>query len=183
MSDHPFSRARCCLRCFFWVSVLDIAVAGFARGACYNTPNAAVDSLNSDNALSPSPDGEGYRVTNIRLDLLLGQRWAMISACGHSEWPVLALRIGRSETTSISGRAMTSIIGSYSIPVVRAGDIVRLWRQEDLLRIEATGVSEESGELGKKIRVRLLNGSVDSRSSQEYFYGIVRGPSNVEMRP
>jgi hypothetical protein len=69
------------------------------------------------------------------------------------------------------------------IPVVRAGDIVRLWKQEDLLRIEVAGIAEESGGLGKTIRVRLLHRSADDQGNQERFSGIVRGPSDVEMQP
>jgi flagella basal body P-ring formation protein FlgA len=70
-----------------------------------------------------------------------------------------------------------------SIPVVHAGDIVRLWKQEDILRIEVAGVSEESGGLGKTIRVRLLRQNTDSQVIPEQFFGIVRGPSDVEMQP
>jgi hypothetical protein len=67
--------------------------------------------------------------------------------------------------------------------VVHAGDIVRLWKQEDLLRIEVAGVSEETGGLGKIIRVRLLRRNADDQAIQERFSGIVRGPSDVEMQP
>jgi hypothetical protein len=66
---------------------------------------------------------------------------------------------------------------------VRAGDIVMLWKQENLLRIEVTGISEESGSLGKTIRVRLLRRTTDDQFAQEQFSGIIRGPSDVEMQP
>jgi flagella basal body P-ring formation protein FlgA len=70
-----------------------------------------------------------------------------------------------------------------AIAVVHAGDIVRLWRQEDLLRIEVAGVSEESGSLGQTIRVRLLRRDAENQTIQEQFSGIVRGQSDVEMQP
>jgi hypothetical protein len=70
-----------------------------------------------------------------------------------------------------------------AIPVVRAGDPVRLWKQEDLLRIEIAGISEESGNLGNKIRVRLLHRNTDDQAMQEEFSGIIRGPSDVELQP
>jgi hypothetical protein len=60
---------------------------------------------------------------------------------------------------------------------------VRLWKQEDLLRIEVAGVSEESAGLGQTVRVRLLRGNTDDQSISEHFSGVVRGPSNVEMLP
>jgi hypothetical protein len=44
-------------------------------------------------------------------------------------------------------------------------------------------VSEESGGLGKTIRVRLLRRNADDQVIQERFSGIVRGPSDVEMQP
>ena len=64
------------------------------------------------------------------------------------------------------------------MPVVRAGEVVRLWWQEDNLRIEMTAMSEENGGLGKVIRVRL----VGSDSAERQFVGIVRGVADVEMR-
>jgi flagella basal body P-ring formation protein FlgA len=75
------------------------------------------------------------------------------------------------------------VASPLSIPVVHAGDIVRLWRQEELLRIEVVGVSQESGGLGKAIRVRLLRQNTDNQAIQEQLSGIVRGPSDVEMQP
>ena len=67
-------------------------------------------------------------------------------------------------------------------PIVRAGDVVRLWKQESSLRIELAGVSEESGGLGKTIRVRLLRRNTDEQSVPEQFSGIIRGPLDVEMQ-
>jgi flagella basal body P-ring formation protein FlgA len=70
-----------------------------------------------------------------------------------------------------------------TISIVHAGDRVRLWKQEDFLRIEVSGVSEESGGLGTTIRVRLLHRNTDDQSIHDQFSGIVRGPSDVEMQP
>ena len=67
--------------------------------------------------------------------------------------------------------------------MVRAGDIVRLWRQESLLRIEVSGVAEESGGLGSSIRVRLATGDTNEQSVQERFLGVIRGPWSVEIQP
>jgi hypothetical protein len=44
-------------------------------------------------------------------------------------------------------------------------------------------VSEESGGLGKTIRVRLLHRGTDDQSIRQKFSGVVRGPANVEMQP
>ena len=167
-----------------WISVLSLsgaAASGSTRTACYSTPSEAVDSFNAGSSLSPVLQG-GYRVTGIQSDPVLGQRWAMVANCNHAEWPVLAIQISGSDSVAPSLTDQTSAASS-SIPLVHAGDIVRLWKQEDLLRIEVAGVSEENGGLGKAIRVRLLRQSAGDQMYQERFSGIVRGPSNVEMRP
>ena len=66
---------------------------------------------------------------------------------------------------------------------MRAGDIVRLWWQENLLRIEVAGVSEESGGLGKTICVRLLRTNTDAQLIPKHYFGVIRGLSDVEMQP
>ncbi|MEO6909617.1 MAG: flagella basal body P-ring formation protein FlgA [Edaphobacter sp.] len=134
---------------------------------------------------SPHPakaDSLGYRVTMIRWDPVLRQSWARVASCGHPEWPEVSVR-----ATTLAGPArQSSRRGVEVFPlalVVRAGDVVRLWRQEQEMRLEVTGVAEESGGLGSRIRVRLLRRETDEPSQEEQFTGIVRGPSNVEMLP
>jgi flagella basal body P-ring formation protein FlgA len=108
----------------------------------------------------------------------------MIVSCGHPEWPAFAFPANGAisiKTLQEGDRSLTESV--KTAPVVRAGDIVRLWRQESLLRIEVAGVSEESGGLGNTIRVRLLRRNPDDQSIPEQFSGVVRGPSNVEIQP
>jgi hypothetical protein len=114
---------------------------------------------------------------------VLGQNWVSIANCEHPDWPEVAFPAEGFDSVLPRRveRARTELFPS--VPVVRAGDIVRLWRQEDLLRIEVTGVAEQSGGIGKTIRVRVLRRSMDDRPEQEELRGIVRGPSNVEMLP
>jgi hypothetical protein len=169
---------------FCWSSTLSIsaaATAGFAQAACYSTPRAATEAIRPGSALSPVSEGAGYRVTGIQSDPVLGRRWAIVSSCDHTGWPVSAVQISGSDPAAPSNRIPVTSV--RSIPVVHAGDIVRLWKQEDLLRIEVAGVSEETGDLGKIIRVRLLRRNADDQAIQERFSGIVRGPSDVEMQP
>jgi hypothetical protein len=122
-------------------------------------------------------------VTGIQSDPVLGGNWAIVASCDHADWPVLAVQTSGSNpvTPSRAGQMRTMNVGS--IPVVHAGDIVRLWKQEDRLRIEVAGLSEDSGGLGKTIRVRILRRNADDQVNQERFSGIVRGPSDVEMQP
>jgi flagella basal body P-ring formation protein FlgA len=108
----------------------------------------------------------------------------MISSCSHPEWPAVALQATGTASIKVPVEGRLSVIeGVRQAPVIHAGDIVRLWRQEDLLRIEVSGVSEQSASLGQTIRVRLLRRNADDQSIREQFSGIVRGPSDVEMLP
>ncbi len=97
---------------------------------------------------------------------MLGQRWAVVASCDHPEWPVVALPAQAAKTREESFHAAL---------VVHAGDIVRLWKQEEFLRIETAGVAEENGYPGKTIRVRLLHRSTDDPLVQQQLAGIVRG--------
>ena len=102
----------------------------------------------------------------------------MIVSCDHPEWPAFALPLEITSSLKAPPRISTKEIPGT--PVVHAGDIVQIWRHDTLLRIEVTGISEESGSLGKKIRVRLVQS--DSGVPQQLL-GVVRGPSNVELEP
>jgi hypothetical protein len=153
---------------------------------CATTPAAAIKQVQSQ-SLPQANANKGYRVTSIHWDPVLRQSWATVARCDHPEWPEISVRAEQVSTGS--DRAVQSIDqvmdkSSISAPViVHAGDIVRLWKEEDLMRIEATGVAEESGGIGRRIRVRLRRRNTDDQSREEEFTGIVRGPSNVEMKP
>jgi Chaperone for flagella basal body P-ring formation len=155
-----------------------------AQAACYKTPRSAIDSLQANSSVSVVSESSGYRVTGMQSDPVLGQRWVMISNCSHPEWPAVALQAIGTTSLKMPIEGNRSLIENVrQTPVIRAGDIVRLWRQEELLRIEVAGVSEESANLGQTVRVRLLRGNTDDQSIPEQFSGVVRGPSNVEILP
>jgi hypothetical protein len=171
------------LRCVGVVSLTflqGLCIASPSRAACYSTPRMAIDALDANSLSSPALRNDGYRVARIEADQVLGQRWAMIARCDHPEWPAFALLASSLASSRNVERSVTE--GLRTVLIVRAGDVVRLWRQESLLRIEVAGVSEESGGLGKTIRVRLLRRNTDDQSIPERFYGVVRGPFDVEMQ-
>jgi len=160
-----------------------ISMLHSSQAECYTTPRTALDALVANSSLSPTLKNDGYRVTRIESDQVLGQRWAMIARCGHSEWPLVALP-ANGASLSLSEEAKRSASENLrTVPVIRAGDVVRLWRQESLVRIEVAGLSEESGGLGKTIRVRLLQRDTDDQSIPQQFTGVIRGSANVEMQP
>jgi hypothetical protein len=181
------SNVRCswprCVAIFSLFTLQGICMTGSSRAACYSTPRTAIDALVANSSFSPVSVNDGYRVTRIELDQVLGQRWAMIARCDHPEWPVFALPANGPSSLSLPQEAMRPVTETLNaVPVVRAGDFVRLWRQEGLLRIEVAGVSEESGGLGKTIRVRLLHRSTDDQSIPKRLTGVIRGSSDVEMQ-
>jgi hypothetical protein len=154
-------------------------VGGSARAAtypathCVSLPEIAGDFLPSSGLSALVAKGGSYRVSEVRWDPVLEQRWAVVASCEHPEQPTFAVLTNE----TIAGKA-SSLRKEDGAPVVRAGEVVRLWRQEDNLRIEVTAMSEENGGLGKAIRVRLMGGG----SAEQQFIGIVRGVADVEMQ-
>jgi Chaperone for flagella basal body P-ring formation len=147
--------------------------ATYPATPCVSLQEIATDSLHSSGLSGLTARSGSYRVSEIRWDSVLGQRWAMVASCEHPEQPAFAVLTKEAMAEMSSARRNNDIA-----PVVRAGDVVRLWRQEDNLRIEMTAVSEESGGLGKAIRMRLVGGD----SAEREFIGVVRGVADVEMQ-
>jgi hypothetical protein len=152
--------------------------AGLA--VCSSTPAAAV-SLLDVSGVRAIEGGDGYRVTSVRWDPVLRQEWAMVARCGHPEWPEIALPTPvPKEGFKTERRKM--VASSAGTPLmVRAGDTVWLWRRENELRIELAAVAEESGGVGKSIRVRIVHAGVEDQVERE-MVGVVRGPADVEMQ-
>jgi hypothetical protein len=161
------------------IVLLGVSAASSSRAVCYSTPRRAADASITTSSFSQRVKNDGYQVKRIESDPVLSQKWAMVIRCGHPDWPVLA--VPANGASSIAATSATE--GVRTAPMVRAGDIVRLWRQESLLRIEVSGVAEESGGLGSSIRVRLATGDTNEQSVQERFLGVIRGPWSVEIQP
>lgn len=163
------------------LTLYGLCLANTALAACYSTPLKAIAgvSLTSSSSLSES---SGYRVERVQRDPVLSQTWAMIIRCDHPEWPAVALPL-RDAILPLRLREQESAKNIRVSVIIRAGEIVRLWRQETSLRFEVAGISEGNGALGDLIKVRLLRRNTDDQSIEEQFSGIVRGPSDVEMKP
>jgi hypothetical protein len=161
------------------IIALLVVSAASSLAVCYSTPRSAVDALVTRSAISSEVSVGGYQVTRIGSDPVLGQKWAMVSRCGHPDWPVFAVPANG----AIPFTAGSAIVGVRRIPLVRAGDIVRLWRQDGILRLEVYGVAEESGGFGSAIRVRFAHENTDDQSTPKRLSGIIRGRSDVEILP
>lgn len=172
-----------CLRGAILLSLIALSglqsASAFAAG-CAETPAAAARLAGTKAMSSFMPEDKGYRVANVRWDPVMQQSWATIVSCEHPEWPGVSLR---TDKTSEMQRGLSTRARDEHSPLVRAGDVVELWRQEDLLRIEVSGVAEQSGSVGETIRVRLLRRAGSNQSVEEQFNGVVRGRADVEMQP
>jgi hypothetical protein len=160
------------------IALLGVSAASSSGAVCYSTPRSSADASITTSLFSQRIKNYGYQVKWIESDLVLRQKWAMVIRCGHPDWPAFAVPVN-----GASSFAATSATESVRTPpMVRAGDIVRLWRQESLLRFEVSGVAEESGGLGSTIRVRLATRDTYEQSVQERFSGVIRGPWSVEIQ-
>jgi hypothetical protein len=154
-----------------------------AKASCFDTPQAAVDAVFSGYLSPPPLNGGGYRVKTIQLDPVLDKRWASITNCGHPDWPFFVLQApGKQKVPTFQGQTREIGQGEAAF-VIHAGDGVRLWRQEGVVRIEVRGVSKENGKLGGTIRVRMLPDNTTEGRIANDLNGIVRGRSDVEMLP
>jgi hypothetical protein len=161
-----------------WLIGVMVGVGVSAKAAtsvspCVSPAEIAADILHSSGWSTLTTKSGSYRVSEVRRDPVLGLSWAMVASCEHPEQPAFAVQTkeGHAEKTSFRKK-------DDGVPVVRAGEVVRLWTQEENLRIEMAAVSEESGGLGQTIRVRVTEGG----SSERQFAGVVRGVGDVEMR-
>lgn len=160
-------------------------MAATLETTCVRTPAMALRVITNENAggtiLSST---EGYRITAIRRDRLLHQRWAMVASCGHPERPLIVMPLPEQKM----GAALASRSNpadnprSDPFPIVHSGDLVQLLAREKTLRMEIAGRAEQSGALGAKVRVRLLRSWFDIGREQT-FVGIVRGPGKIEIQP
>jgi hypothetical protein len=174
-------------RALCWIAGLSlsgVAVTNVAQAVCASTPAAAAGSIGRSAPVSMAGEGGGFRVTSMRWDPVLRQRWALVASCAHPEWPAVELPARMLPLDATSPRRAERDAESFAplLPVVRAGDIVQLWSQEDNLRIEVAAVAEESGGLGKKVRVRLMRRSNLGQQAEAQLSGVVRGPRDVEMQ-
>jgi flagella basal body P-ring formation protein FlgA len=64
--------------------------------------------------------------------------------------------------------------------LVHAGDPVRLWMQDNTVRIEISGMAEQSARRGERVIVQITRQN-DAGLTVQRVAGIVRGSGDVEM--
>lgn len=161
------------------VVLLHATSASSLMAGCHATPAQTIETGRSsaEGAASTS----GYRLEAVRWDPLLQQRWALVSICGRPDLPHLMLPLQRATTRDG--------ISTTPFPVVHVGDVVHIVSQEEFMRMELTGIAEENGVLGARVRVHLLQpGAIGAPPTQTVFNSgnrsmqvVIRGPHEAEI--
>jgi hypothetical protein len=161
-----------------WIAgcVVAVPLTGWAAGPCAATPQAAVRAFASG---APVEDGseDGYKVVGVRSDPVLAVNWADVRRCGHPEWP------GVSVATTAAGGFVAARAAAVVVRgplLVRAGEVVQVWRNEANVRFEVSAVSDGGGVVDR-IRLHIVTHEEDGGDSVRYVFGLVRGAGNVEM--
>lgn len=147
---------------------------------CNNIQSETTDSARLSGQPALAPPSFRLRVKTIQWDSVLRQSWTTFEDCDHPERPAFARQTRVDPLSFRQPNLVAKEDAGAPPPVIHAGDFVRLWRQDDHLRIEVVAVSEESGGLGSSIHVRVLGNG--TQQSEQQMIGVVRGPADVEMR-
>jgi hypothetical protein len=132
---------------------------------------------------------EGYRVVAVRWDAVLKTGWELRQDCLHPEWPARLAAASEADRklvlAAITGAAAGNGEGGAGQraqrPAVLAGDRVRLWRQDERVRIETTGFAEQTAASGERVVVRTTFLAEDGIAVVQRIAGVVRGPGEVEI--
>ena len=170
-------------------------------GGCARTPAGAVELARGVQGGLLLSQTDGYRVQTVRWDAAQHQSWAVIQNCAHPELPSLAVltnlptpfaAAGALAAVPVSGvlPGLLSVSGAIiranaAVAIVKAGDLVRLWKSDANAHIELIATAEENGAAGARVRVRLVKPKdLDGQTAAPQFLaGVVRGPADVEMEP
>lgn len=127
----------------------------------------------------------GYRIIARRWDAVLRTNWEMRQDCAHPDWPARLASVAAIAAGPISISRLATQNESVALIqplLVRAGDQVRLWMEDGPVRIEMSGVAEQSAHNGGHIIVRTTRQSDDAGLTVQRIPGIVRGAGDVEMQ-
>jgi hypothetical protein len=120
------------------------------------------------------------RLNALVVDGEAGAKWTTVTDCNHPEWPAhfVLLPVG----SAVADPVRQIGVAYRQRAFIWAGERIKLWSADDLLRIEVDGIAEETKEEGQRIRVRLLQhfGSY-GQSPERQLMGIVRGDGDVEL--
>jgi hypothetical protein len=132
-----------------------------------------------------------YRVVSQSWDVVLKRGWEWRQDCDHPDWPLRLAAMGSageiaSSPDSLIGVGRVTGIAPERVlqPVlVNAGNVVRLWMQDDTVRIEMSGVVERSAHQGERVVVQVTRLDDKAGLTVQRIPGIVSGANEVEMEP
>ena len=175
-----------------FVATGPMVLAQAGPGVCFRSPEDVVRG----GPLAQARD-TGYRLQSTRWDALLQRGWATVVSCDHPERPGItvamvdpareALATALPASIAAPGTAVVarpvSVVRGPTVPVVRAGDVVHVFRNEEMAQIEFSGVAQANGNPGDVIRVRIKHAVSDEPIQDQYIAAVVRGPRLLEMQP
>ncbi len=127
---------------------------------------------------------DGYRVIGKRWDAVLRMDLETRQICAHPEWPARMVAMGSAASDRTTDIAAPKLNGPRAVVeplMVTAGSPVRLWMQDDVVRIEMSGVVERSARKGEHVMVQVTHQSDETGLTVERIAGVVRGAGEVEM--
>jgi hypothetical protein len=152
-----------------------VALAGFWCGGCLVSPAQTQSACGA----------EGYRVVARNWDPVLRRGWESRQECQHPEWPLrlAAIKTVEGDTASVKSAAApmpTPAIEQQPL-LVKAGDKVRVWMQDQAVRIEMSGVVERSAHQGERVVVQITRQDDETGLTVQRIAGMVSGAGEVEM--
>ena len=125
---------------------------------------------------------DGSRVVARRWDALLKKVWELKQDCAHPEWPARSVADGSSVSGTLDATEFARARVAIAQPLlIHAGDAVKLWLQDQKVRIEMSGVAEQSARNGERVMVRITRQNGDEGLPVDRIAGTVRGAGDVEM--
>ena len=121
----------------------------------------------------------------VKHDAVRDLRWAVMVDCVHPEWPAKLVPLVGKDVAQM--QAVTAVVVPAAVVketgplTVKAGEMVRVWSNDGVVKMETTGVAQESGGVGKRIRVRMLRQGMESIATEKVVTGLVAGLGSVEM--
>jgi hypothetical protein len=161
--------------------------AAFVIAAAVWTLFAGPRALNAQTQTDCGRDG--YRVFARRWDAVLQRGWESRQACEHPDWPLRMVAITSGGGGAVPPGSATSLVRiTEPAPeqmkqplLVKAGDSVRVWMQDEAVRIEMTGVVERSAHRGEHVIVQITRHDDESGLTVQRLAGTVSGTEEVEM--
>jgi Chaperone for flagella basal body P-ring formation len=128
--------------------------------------------------------GASCGVVTVKRDAVRDLQWAVVVDCEHPERPArLVPAVGKDvvPVRVVAAAVPVAVVKEIAPLVVRAGETVRVWSNDGVVKMDTTGVAQESGGVGKRIRVRMLRQGMESTEVERFVTGVVAGPGSVEM--